>query len=131
MDFPYLAVMKIEVSNGEIIDKLTILEIKLENISDPGKMANIRKEYSTLLPVAGSIIDLNDHLVNELREINHKLWNIEDLIREKESKVDFGPEFIELARSVYINNDERARIKREINRNTGSKLVEEKSYQDY
>lgn len=131
MDFPYLAVMKIEVSNGEIIDKLTILEIKLENISDPGKMANIRKEYSTLLPVAGSIIDLNDHLVNELREINQKLWNIEDLIREKESKVDFGPEFIELARSVYINNDERARIKREINRNTGSKLVEEKSYQDY
>jgi hypothetical protein len=123
--------MKIEVSNGEIIDKLTILEIKLEKISDPDKISNIRKEYDILFPLVKSILDLDHPLVQELKSINLSLWLIEDNIRMLEEKSDFGPEFIHTARQVYRINDQRARVKRDINQETNSGLTEEKSYKEY
>ena len=123
--------MQIEVSNGEIIDKLTILEIKLEKITDKHKLKNIRNEYDTLLNVARTILDKNDPLYKGLKEINLRLWDIEDKCRDFERKKDFSKAFIHTVRQVYINNDERARLKKEINLKTGSGLTEEKSYQDY
>ena len=123
--------MKIEVSNGEIIDKLTILQIKLEMITDPLKIANIQYEYDTLLPIASKILKPDHLLVTDLKSINSKLWKIEDDIREMERNSDFGPGFIELARQVYRLNDKRAGIKREINKLTNSGLIEEKSYSEF
>ena len=123
--------MKIEVSNGEIIDKLTILEIKLEKIDDAKKLKNIRREYDSLKPVALKILPPDNQLYKDLKTVNLVLWKIEDDIRDLERNSDFGPSFIELARSVYKNNDERARIKREINSLTDSDLHEEKSYRNY
>ena len=123
--------MKIEVSNGEIIDKLTILEINLEKISDPDKISNIRKEYDILFPLVKSILDLSHPLVQELKSINLSLWIIEDNIRMLEEKSDFGADFIHTARQVYRINDQRARVKREINQLTNSGLTEEKSYKEY
>lgn len=123
--------MKIEVSNGEIIDKLTIIEIKLERIKDLNKLSNLRKEFKVLDEVAGGIISREDALYRELYEVNTRLWDIEDRIRELEKSKDFGDEFIETARSVYFTNDRRAELKRLINEQTGSDLREEKSYEDY
>jgi hypothetical protein len=123
--------MNIEVSNGEIIDKLTIIEIKLKQISDLSKIANLRKEYAVLNDASKSIITKDDELYKALYTVNSTLWNIEDKIRELESKKDFGPEFIDTARSVYFNNDKRAEIKKQINLKTGSNLIEEKSYEKY
>ena len=123
--------MQIEVSNGEIIDKLTILEIKLEKISDKQKLENIRHEYDILIKVAHTILDKNDPLYKDMKEINLQLWDIEDQCRDFERKKDFGEAFIDTVRKVYINNDERARLKKEINLKTGSGLTEEKSYQAY
>jgi hypothetical protein len=123
--------MKIEVSNGELIDKVTILEIKLIQISDPNKIINIRQEHDVLSPMAQPLISQIGPLYPALAGINRRLWDIEDQIREFERNVDFGPGFIEAARSVYRLNDERAAIKREINRLTGSQLIEEKSYSAY
>ena len=123
--------MQIEVSNGEIIDKLTILEIKLEKITDKQKLKNIRNEYDTLVKVAYTILDKNDPLYKDLKEINLQLWDIEDQCRDFERKKEFGKAFIHTVRQVYINNDERARLKKEINLKTGSSLTEEKSYQEY
>jgi hypothetical protein len=123
--------MKVEVSNGELIDKLTILEIKLRKIKDKKKLDNIKKEHDILLEVAGTIIDNIHPLYEKLLKINEELWVIEDRIRELEKRKDFGKEFIETARSVYIINDKRARIKQEINQRTNSALFEEKSYEDY
>jgi septal ring factor EnvC (AmiA/AmiB activator) len=123
--------MKIEVSNGELVDKLSILEIKLNKIQDSEKLKNIRKEYSLLEKAAGLIIKRDDPLYRQLLDINQKLWDIEDRIRELEKKKDFGSEFIETARMVYFNNDIRAKIKQEINLKTNSDLFEEKSYEDY
>jgi hypothetical protein len=123
--------MKIEVSNGEIIDKLTILEIKLEKITDEEKLTNIRKEHAILSESAQLILDRADPLYQKLYEINRKLWDIEDRCREFESKKDFGPEFIATVRKVYVFNDERADIKKRINVKTGSDLTEEKSYEKY
>ncbi len=123
--------MKIEVSNGEILDKLTILEIKLERILDQDKLINIKKEYDTLSPIAGDIIDLEHELVVKLKAVNSDLWVIEDDIRELERREDFGKDFIALARMVYKENDSRAKIKKDINKLTGSNLSEEKSYKDY
>ncbi len=127
----YISDMKIEVSNGEIIDKLTILEIKLDMIADSSKLLNIKKEYDILLPIAVKLIDMNNSLVKQLKTINSELWEIEDQIRVQEKKNDFGHDFIELARQVYRKNDVRARLKKEINEFTGSDLTEEKSYKDY
>lgn len=123
--------MKIEVSNGEIIDKLTIIRIKLERISDKGKLANLEKEYDELITASSSIISQSDPLFISLYEVNTELWDIEDRIRDLERRKDFGDEFISIARSVYIKNDKRSEIKREINLKTSSGLIEEKSYEKY
>jgi len=131
--------MKIEVSNGEIVDKLTILDIKLRLISDKRKLENVKAEFNELSPIVKSIYDdlsrknreKMTSLHKELQEVNQKLWYIEDDIRMLEAQQDFGERFIELARSVYFTNDQRALLKKEINLLTGSLLVEEKSYEDY
>lgn len=131
--------MKIEVSNGEIMDKLTILAIKLEEIKDPAKLKNVQKEYDTLSPIVHGIYEeLNEEqqtalkaLHKDLGDINKTLWNIEDICRLHEANNNFDDAFIEVTRSVYITNDERAQVKKLINTLTGSKLVEEKSYEEY
>jgi len=124
----------VPVSFGELLDKIAILQIKSERIEDPGKLDNVRRELSALEqawmahPAAGGDIG---RLRAELKAVNERLWRIEDDIRLKEQAQAFDAGFIELARSVYRENDERARIKREINLALGSAYVEEKSYQDY
>ena len=121
--------MKVEVSNGEIVDKVTILKIKLDKIEDYDKLINVKKEYETLLPCIESF-DISDEF-ESLYSINSQLWNVEDHIREKERFQEFDGVFIDLARSVYRLNDERARIKKVINQKTDSELVEEKSYEEW
>ncbi|MBL4643156.1 MAG: hypothetical protein JKY44_06145 [Flavobacteriaceae bacterium] len=129
--------MKIEVSNGEIIDKYTILEIKLSKITDAKKVANIQREYNTLTPDVKKLYaeakeELHlKKLYQNLLDVNKKLWKIEDDIRECERANDFGQTFIDLARAVYYINDDRSDVKKEINIYTGSDLVEEKSYKAY
>lgn len=123
--------MRIEVSNGEIVDKFTILLIKQENIKDEKQLANIKKEMETLSPVADSIISRDSVEFKQLYEVNKFLWEVEDNIRNKESKREFDDEFIDLARHVYYTNDQRAAIKRRINDLSRSYLVEEKSYEQY
>jgi hypothetical protein len=123
--------MKIEVSNGEIIDKLTIIQIKLERIKDEAKLINLQKEYNELNEVSSSIISASDELYRSLYEINCELWDIEDHIRDLERKKDFGDDFIATARAVYVKNDRRSEIKRAINIKTSSGLIEEKSYEKY
>jgi len=123
--------MKIEVSNGEIIDKLTIIQIKLERIEDKVKLTNLQKEYDELVKTASKILSTSDPLYAALYKVNAELWDIEDRIRGMEKKQDFGEEFIAMARQVYIKNDLRAEIKREINIKTSSALIEEKSYRKY
>ncbi|GHA69675.1 DUF6165 family protein [Cognatilysobacter bugurensis] len=124
----------VPVSFGELLDKIAILQIKSERIQDEAKLANVRNELSALEktwmahPAAGHDIV---RLRAELKEVNERLWVIEDDIRIKERAQAFDAEFIRLARSVYFENDERARIKREINVALGSAYIEEKSYQDY
>ena len=123
--------MKIEVSNGEIIDKKTIIQIKLERIKDDAKLANLKKEYAELAKASVLIIDDNDPLYKALYDVNSELWDIEDHIRDLERAKDFGEDFIQTARSVYFKNDKRSEIKREINLKTSSALIEEKSYEKY
>lgn len=124
----------VPISHGELIDKITILEIKSERIGDAGKRANVRIELDLLNATwaadAVARIDIGRERAS-LRAVNEALWDIEDRIRLKEKAQAFDAEFIELARSVYIRNDERAAVKRAINEKLGSTLVEEKSYQDY
>jgi hypothetical protein len=125
--------MNIEVSHGEIVDKLTILQIKKENITDPSKLDNIVKEYNYLLSVVendlGILTESPEYL--ELLSINKELWVIEDDIRDKERVKEFDDDFIKLARAVYYTNDVRAKVKKEINLKYSSGFVEEKSYQSY
>ena len=125
--------MKIEVSIGEIIDKLTILEIKKTNISDSNKLLNINKEFDYLVDIVENQLCLSrrDIFYIDLLDINKKLWDIEDKIRNKERLKSFDEEFIELSRSVYFTNDERSKIKKKINDITGSNFSEEKSYKEY
>ena len=123
--------MQAEVSNGEIIDKLSILEIKLDNVKDESKLENIGREHTALSLVASHIPASPLELYNDLKSVNQELWDIEDRIRVKERNKEFDQEFIALARSVYQTNDKRAEIKKEINLHTGSNLVEEKSYENY
>lgn len=123
--------MKIEVSNGEIVDKLTIIQIKLERISDESKLVNLRREFDVLKKAVESIINMDDPLYISLYKVNCELWDIEDRIRDLERKRDFGDDFIQTARSVYFKNDSRSEIKREINLRTNSGLIEEKSYGKY
>lgn len=123
--------MKIEVSNGEIIDKLTIIQIKLERIKDRAKLVNLQKEYDELISASASILPVTDPLYITLYDVNCELWDIEDKIRDLERKQEFGGEFISTARAVYFKNDKRSEIKREINIRTSSGLIEEKSYEKY
>jgi hypothetical protein len=126
--------LQVPVSVGEVLDKITILQIKLAHISDAAKRANIQNELDALLPlVAGDAFatDQMQALMAELKSVNEALWDIEDDIREKEAAKSFDAEFIRLARAVYITNDKRAEIKKQINLATGSALVEEKSYESY
>jgi len=126
--------IKVELSYGEMLDKITILQIKSERISDAGKVANVNKELSLLSDLwesdEKSGIDISEEFAR-LKKINEALWDIEDDIRDKERAKEFDEKFIELARAVYVTNDQRADIKRVINIKLGSDLVEEKSYADY
>jgi hypothetical protein len=126
--------LNVPISPGEFLDKLTILEIKIERIADPGKLENVRRERDLLAatwaasPLAASDVSA---LVAELKRVNEALWEIEDNIRIKESTAAFDAEFVELARSVYHTNDRRAEIKRALNLALASDLIEEKSYAAY
>jgi len=124
--------LKIDVSIGEIVDKLTILSIKLDKFKDPEKRKNVEKEYQILLQsLKTSDITPESEEFKKLKTINLKLWDIEDKIRVKEAEKSFDDEFIELARSVYFTNDERATIKKQINLKFNSDLIEEKEYVSY
>ena len=125
--------MLVEVSNGELLDKFSILKIKLTNITDSDKIKNIETEIKTIEPMVNSLftnLEVLD-LFETLLSINKKLWDIEDDIRKHEKEKNFDGEFIKLARNVYITNDIRANIKKEINLLSNSNLVEEKSYEKY
>jgi hypothetical protein len=122
--------MEIEISIGEIIDKLTILSIKKERIIDSVKLKNVEKEFIHLSKIVKELnVEQND--ISDLLEVNLQLWEIEDNIREKERNKTFDSDFIELARKVYIKNDLRASIKRKINEKYFSNFTEEKSYSEY
>jgi hypothetical protein len=129
-----MSLIYVPVSYGELLDKIAILQIKSERMSDPAKLTNVRAELDALEQAwmvhsaAGQDIVA---LRAQLKAVNERLWVIEDDIRNCERAQDFGPEFVRLARAVYFENDERARIKRDLNLALGSQLVEEKSYQDY
>jgi len=126
--------VNVEISIGEFFDKITILEIKKERISNTDKLVNINKELDGLNALLAQLSFSRDDValeVSELRKINEALWEIEDDIREKESHKAFDEKFIELARAVYVTNDKRSEIKREINLKLGSDFVEEKSYEEY
>ena len=126
--------VKLEISIGEFFDKITILEIKKERISDPEKLININNELDALNNLLNNLPFSRDDVekeVDELKTINEELWVIEDDIRDKESKKTFDQGFIELARSVYFTNDRRSDVKRDINIKLGSDFVEEKSYEEY
>ena len=127
----------VETAPGELIDKITILEIKTERMTDAAKVHNVRIELAALtaardraLPPPSALPEL-PNLTAELKRVNEALWEIEDHIRDCERDKDFGPAFIELARSVYRSNDRRADLKRQINTLLGSQLIEEKSYSKY
>ena len=125
-----MEIIKIPVSLGELYDKISILEIKILNMNSPEKVINITNEYKYLKKISKKYsIDIN--LYNKLKIINQELWKIEDAIREKEKLQEFDDQFINLARSVYINNDKRSEIKREINYQYNSGIIEEKSYEKY
>jgi hypothetical protein len=123
--------MKIEVSIGEIVDKLSILRIKKNNISDVLKLENVINEYDYLHNIVFNELRISEEDFFDLILINEKLWDIEDKLRVMEREKLFDDEFVELARSVYYTNDKRAEIKKEINLKYGSLFVEEKSYSDY
>ena len=123
--------MKIEVSIGEIIDKLSILQIKTSFIKDDEKLNNVKKEYDYLYNIVFNEMKIKQSDFSNMVDINQVLWKIEDDIRDKERDKVFDNEFIELARSVYTTNDKRAEIKKKINLKYGSLFVEEKSYSNY
>ena len=125
--------MQVEISIGELFDKLTILEIKIDKINDPAKLENITKEWSALNDKSVNVLSIfadSDLFkkIDQLKIVNEELWWVEDNIRENEKQQIFDKEFVELARSVYKLNDERSEIKRQINLLTKSNIIEEKSY---
>lgn len=127
-------VIKVPVSFGEVLDKITILEIKSERIKDEAKLKNVRLELDELTETWNEAVQDQSAIADlrkQLKAVNEELWVIEDDIRDQEAAQDFGPRFIELARAVYVTNDKRAAIKKEVNLALGSRFVEEKSYQDY
>jgi len=126
--------IKVPISPGELLDKVTILRIKSQRMTDPRKLSNVRLELSALEATwnlsAYAAIDVETE-ISALQSVNERLWVIEDDIRDQERAQTFGAEFVRLARAVYIENDERAAIKRRINETLGSSIVEEKSYREY
>ncbi|MBW7473017.1 DUF6165 family protein [Marinobacter sp. M216] len=127
-------VIKVPVSFGEVLDKITILEIKSERIKDEAKVRNVRLELDELSATWDQAVEDQSAIADlrkQLKAVNEALWEIEDDIRDQEAEQDFGPRFIELARAVYVTNDKRAAIKKDVNLALGSRFVEEKSYQDY
>ena len=123
-----------EISVGDLLDKISILEIKLEKIKDKASQEEINKEYKILKEVQNSNVEITEKLktlLKEIKEVNLNLWNIEDKLRICEKNKDFGQNFIELARSVYLNNDKRSKIKSKINEVSGSNIKEIKQYVDY
>ena len=126
--------IQVPISPGELLDKITILEIKSERMTDEEKIANVRRELALLNETWSASVTTDgtvQRIHNELKEINEALWEIEDDIRDKERVREFDDRFVELARSVYFTNDKRAAAKKELNTYLGSEIVEEKSYQDY
>ncbi|MCP4389635.1 MAG: hypothetical protein GY802_15165 [Gammaproteobacteria bacterium] len=126
--------IRIPISPGELLDKITILQIKAERISDPAKVANVKTELDMLSQVWNEAVEADAEIIaltEELKSINEALWEIEDDIRDEERNRRFGERFIELARAVYVTNDERANAKKKVNLHLNSTIVEEKSYQDY
>ena len=124
----------VPVSPGELLDKITILEIKSERIDDPDKVANVRHELGLLSQVWSDSVEEDQtisDLHRQLKAINEELWEIEDDIRDEERNDRFDERFIELARAVYVTNDKRAQAKKDVNLHLGSEIVEEKSYKDY
>ena len=124
----------IPISWGELFDKKTILQIKLKNLKTKNALKNVKTEYDQLNTIFNKNFSKNINakkLILDLKKVNQKLWDIEDLIRDKERNKTFDNDFIKLARSVYFTNDDRSRIKRNINETFGSELIEEKSYTDY
>jgi len=131
---PRLTQIRAPIAVGELIDKITILEIKAERIADAAKKQNVKNELAQLNAIkrdAGLDTPAMTPFARDLKQLNAALWDIEDEIRELESRKEFGPRFIELARSVYQTNDRRARTKNAINAAFGSEIVEEKSYKNY
>jgi len=123
-----------EISAGELLDKISILEIKLEKIKNKANQEKINKEYKILKKVQNSSIEVTEKLktlFKKIKEVNQNLWDIEDKLRFCEKNKDFGKNFIELARGVYFNNDKRSKIKSEINKTLGSNIKEIKQYVDY
>ena len=123
-----------EISAGELLDKISILEIKLENIKDKDSLIEINKEHESLKQTKNSALEITkdlQNLIDQLKDVNMKLWLIEDEKRICEKNKDFGSKFIKLARDVYINNDNRAKIKLEINKLLGSNIKEVKKYANY
>jgi hypothetical protein len=131
-DFPPQDIL-VPISVGELMDKITILEIKSERLKNPSQLDNVAQELAALRAVRLGDVDrvMLDKLGAELRRVNAKLWDVEDAIRECDARGDFGQSFIDLARAVYRLNDERSRLKKAINLASGSRLVEEKSYSFY
>ncbi len=129
-----MSLVSTPMSVGELIDKITILEIKADKIKDPSKLKNINHELQLLTATwqdTGLVSEITNELKQALKAVNLKLWKIEDDIRIFEKNKNFGDEFVQLARSVYYQNDDRAAIKKQINEATGSELTEEKSYESY
>ena len=127
-------IIHVPVSPGEVLDKITILEIKSERISDADKLINVKRELELLQAAWQKFVKQDDDVLRihaKLKSINEDLWEIEDDIRDKERAREFDQRFIDLARSVYVTNDLRADAKKELNLYLGSEMVEEKSYQDY
>lgn len=125
--------MKVEISDGELLDKISILQIKSERITDKNKLKNIRTEYEELTKIGSKLLEDSQvyTLYSKVKEVNEALWDLEDDIRMKEKAKLFDEEFIRLAREIYRTNDRRAEVKKEINLLTGSLFVEEKSYEQY
>jgi predicted nucleic acid-binding Zn-ribbon protein len=124
----------IPISPGELLDKITILQIKAERIADPVKVANVKTELDMLNKVWSEAVEVDAEITTltaELKAVNEALWEIEDDIRDEERNKRFNERFIELARAVYVTNDERANAKKKVNQHLNSTIVEEKSYQDY
>jgi uncharacterized protein DUF6165 len=130
----FISAPKVQISWGELIDKITILEIKMQRLNSKAATRNVRRELAVLKSAANDVLSRQPHVISlkeQLRSVNEVLWDIEDKIRAREAVKLFDRQFIELARSVYINNDKRGNLKRQINALLNSDFAEEKQYTSY